>query len=91
MRCYCFFSRKFSASLKPRNAKGKRVPFIIHVRHCSIAVMNSSFIRLWDVLEIMDFIDGQGKPVRFQLKYVTANRSEKTGGEIIELMLANAR
>ena len=47
--------------------------------------MNSTFIRLWDVLEIMDSIDGQGKPVRFQLKFVTANRSEKTGGEIIEL------
>ena len=47
--------------------------------------MNSTFIRLWDVLEIMDSMDGQGKPVRFQLKFVTANRSEKTGGEIIEL------
>ena len=47
--------------------------------------MNSTFIRLWDVLEIMDSFDGQEKPVRFQLKFVTANRSEKTGGEIIEL------
>ncbi len=47
--------------------------------------MNSTFIRLWDVLEIMDSFDGQGKPIRFQLKFVTANRSEKTGGEIIEL------
>ena len=47
--------------------------------------MNSTFIRLWDVLELMDSLDGQGKPVRFQLKFVTANRLEKTGGEIIEL------
>ena len=47
--------------------------------------MNSTFIRLWDVLEIMDSMDGHGNPVRFQLKYVTANRSTKEGGEIIEL------
>jgi len=40
---------------------------------------------LWDALEIMDSFYGQGKPVRFHLKFVTANRSEKTGGEIIEL------
>lgn len=47
--------------------------------------MNSSFIRLWDVLEIMDTLDGQGKPFRFQMKYITANRLQGTGGEIIEL------
>jgi len=47
--------------------------------------MNSTFIRLWDVLELIDSLDGQGKPIRFQLKFVTANRLEKTGGEIIEL------
>jgi len=47
--------------------------------------MNSTFIRLWDVLEIMDSMDSQGKPVRFQLKFVTTNRLERTGGEIIEL------
>lgn len=47
--------------------------------------MNSTFIRLWDVLENMDAFDGQEKPVRFQLKYVTANRLNGTGGEIIEL------
>ncbi|MGA3014682.1 MAG: hypothetical protein ABSD71_11705 [Bacteroidales bacterium] len=47
--------------------------------------MNSTFIRLWDVLEIMDTLDGQGKPFRFQMKYVTANRLLGTGGEIIEL------
>ena len=47
--------------------------------------MNSTFIRLWDVLEIMESMDCHGKPVRFQLKFVTANRLENTGGEIIEL------
>ena len=47
--------------------------------------MNSNFIRLWDVLEIMDSLDGIEKPVRFQMKFVTANRLEETGGEIIEL------
>ena len=40
---------------------------------------------MWDVLEIMDSMDCHGQPVRFQLKYVTANRSTKEGGEIIEL------
>lgn len=47
--------------------------------------MNSTFIRLWDVLEIMDSMDGHGKPIRFQVKYVTANRSTKEGGDMIEL------
>ena len=59
--------------------------FIIHACRGSIAVMNSTFIRLWDVLQIMDSVDGQERPVRFQLKYVTADRSKWTGGEIIEL------
>ena len=65
--------------------KGIKLSFIIPPRHCTIAPMNSTFIRLWDALEIMDTFDGQGKPVRFTLKFVTANRLEKTGGEIIEL------
>ena len=47
--------------------------------------MNSNFIRLWDVLEIMDSFDGTEKPVKFQMKFVTANRLQGTGGEIIEL------
>jgi len=47
--------------------------------------MNSTFIRLWDVLEIMDSMDAYGNPVRFQVRYVTANRITKEGGEIIEL------
>lgn len=59
--------------------------FIFHGRHCSIAAMNSKFIRLWDVLKVMDSLDGEEKPVRFQMKYVTANRLQGIGGEIIEL------
>jgi hypothetical protein len=47
--------------------------------------MNSEYIRLWDVIQIMDTPDEKGIPVKFQLKYVTANRLEGTGGDIIEL------
>ena len=47
--------------------------------------MNSNFTRLWDVLEIMDSFEGIEKPVRFQMKFVTKNRLQGTGGEIIEL------
>ena len=47
--------------------------------------MNSEFIRLWAALEIMDSVDVEGRPIRFQVKYVTANRSTMEGGEIIEL------
>jgi len=47
--------------------------------------MNSEFIRLWDVLEIMDSVDAEGRPARFQVKYVTADRRTKEGGEIIEM------
>lgn len=47
--------------------------------------MNSNYIRLWDVLEQMDRFDNQGKSVKFQVKFVTANRDHGTGGEIIEI------
>ena len=47
--------------------------------------MNSSFIRLWEALEIMESMDGQGRPTRFQVKFVTANRITRKGGEIIEV------
>lgn len=47
--------------------------------------MKTEFIRLWDVLEIMDSVDVDGKPVRFQIKYVTANRTTREGGDIIGL------
>jgi hypothetical protein len=47
--------------------------------------MDSQYIRLWDALEMMDSTDSQGNPARFQLKFVTANRTTKEGGEIIEV------
>jgi hypothetical protein len=47
--------------------------------------MNSDFIRLWDVLDVMDSFDWRQKPVKFQMKFVTANRQNGTGGEIIEV------
>ena len=51
--------------------------------------MVSNYIRLGEALEIMDQMDDQGKPVPFQIKFVTANRIKQTGGEIIEI--PNAR
>jgi hypothetical protein len=47
--------------------------------------MNTSFIRLWEALEIMDSTDAHGRPARFQVKFVTANRMTREGGEIIEV------
>ena len=48
--------------------------------------MNSNYIQLSKVLDQMDQLDDDGKPVRFQVKFVTANRMLKTGGEIIEIV-----
>lgn len=50
--------------------------------HC---FMNSNYIRLWDVLEQMDRFNIMGKPIKFQIRFVTANRDHGTGGEIIEI------
>lgn len=50
--------------------------------------MNSNYIRLWDVFQLMDGLDTDDKPARFQLKYVTADRDKSTGGDIIELIEA---
>ncbi len=47
--------------------------------------MNNKFIRLWDVLEEMDRVDSENRPVRFQIKVVSADRNLNTGGEVIEL------
>ncbi len=47
--------------------------------------MNPTLIRLWDVLDKMEAVDSQGNPVRFSLKFITANRRLNQGGEIIEL------
>ena len=59
--------------------------FIIHARHCTLAVMNSNFIQLSAALDLMDQLDEDGKPMKFQVKFVTADRKNKTGGEIIDV------
>ncbi|MCX6267044.1 MAG: hypothetical protein NTW16_06765 [Bacteroidetes bacterium] len=47
--------------------------------------MNSNFIQLSKALDLMDQLDDDGKPVRFHVKFVTADRIRRTGGEIIEI------
>ena len=47
--------------------------------------MNGGYIRLGDVLNQMDQLSPDDKPPRFQIRFVTADRSLGTGGEIIEL------
>ncbi|MFZ4523913.1 MAG: hypothetical protein ACOYNC_19585 [Bacteroidales bacterium] len=47
--------------------------------------MISNYIQLSKALDLMDQLDDDGKPVKFQVKFVTANRKLKTGGEIIEI------
>ena len=59
--------------------------FIIHARHRTLAVMKSNFIQLSSALDEMDRLDHDGKPVRFHVKFVTADRIRRTGGEIIEI------
>ena len=59
--------------------------FIIHVGNCTIALMNLTYIELSKALDLMDQIDEGGKPATFQVKFVTANRIRRTGGEIIEI------
>jgi hypothetical protein len=61
------------------------VSFIIHARHCTLAGMNSNYIQLGAALDEMDQFDDDGKPVRFHVKFVTADRIRRTGGEIIEI------
>jgi hypothetical protein len=48
--------------------------------------MNSNYIKLWDVVQQIDHTGADEKPVRFQLKYVTADRKKCTGGDIVELV-----
>lgn len=48
--------------------------------------MKQQYIRLSDVLDQMDELDENSNPVRFQMKFVTANRKLDTGGEIIEII-----
>jgi hypothetical protein len=42
-------------------------------------------IRLGEVLRQMDLFGNDGIPLSFQIKFVTANRNQHTGGEIIEI------
>ena len=48
--------------------------------------MINGYIQLTKALEIMEMLDGEGNPLRFQIRFITANRSNKTGGEIIEVI-----
>ena len=47
--------------------------------------MNKGYIRLSDVLDLMDQIGDDGKPIPFQMKFVKADRTRGTGGDIIEI------
>jgi len=47
--------------------------------------MKAGWIRLSEALAQMDQVDETGKPRKFQMRFVTANRKEGTGGEIIEI------
>ncbi len=48
--------------------------------------MNHGYIRLGDVLNQMDQFGPDNKPFKFQIRFVTADRSLGTGGEIIEII-----
>jgi hypothetical protein len=48
--------------------------------------MIEGYIQLSKALQLMDMVDENNKPVKFQVKFVTANRKLKTGGEIIEIV-----
>ena len=50
--------------------------------------MNNRYIRLGDALDQMDQTDQDGKPIPFQIKFVTANRKLLEGGDIVELPVA---
>ncbi len=47
--------------------------------------MKGQYIRLSEVLDQMEQLDEFGMPVKFQIKFVTADRKRGTGGEIIEI------
>ena len=48
--------------------------------HCSM-----NYVRLKDVISQMDSLDGEGKPMAFDMKFVTADKKRGTGGEIINV------
>ncbi|MCX6305527.1 MAG: hypothetical protein NT040_11215 [Bacteroidetes bacterium] len=47
--------------------------------------MINGYIQLSKALEIMDQVDDIGHPIHFQIRFVTADRANKTGGQIIEV------
>jgi len=47
--------------------------------------MTNNYIQLKDLLEQMNQLDENNMPKSFQIKFVTADRGKKTGGEIIEI------
>lgn len=47
--------------------------------------MAGNYIRLTEVLDLMDALDSNGDPIPFSIRFVTANRKDKTGGEIITI------
>jgi hypothetical protein len=47
--------------------------------------MSGNYIRLTEVLDHMERLDGNMRPVPFLIKFVTANRKKRTGGEVIEI------
>jgi hypothetical protein len=57
-------------------------PARVRLYHC---IMKSGWIRLGECLEQMEQLDEFGKPKKFQMRFVTANRNLGTGGEIIEI------
>ena len=62
--------------------------FIIYSHDCIIALVKTQYIRLGQALDLMDQVDEHGKPVPFQIKFVTANRKLGKGGDIVELPVA---
>jgi len=47
--------------------------------------MNKQYIQLSQVLDQMDALDENNVPRSFQMKFVTADRSRRSGGEIIDI------
>ena len=50
--------------------------------------MNKGYIRLSEVLDLMDQIGDDYKPIPFHILFVKADRIRGTGGEIIEISAA---
>jgi hypothetical protein len=46
----------------------------------------NGYIRLSEVLDKMDQLDDHGKGIEFHMKFVTCDKKQDTGGEIIEII-----